>query len=264
MKKTKIIVPALAALCVGVAASVSGTLAWFSAAKTKSVGVNNIAVINTQGSLMAEVKASKNTQVDGENISLAKDVKLRDASAQLAKSSTESYVVWEATDAKEDGTATKYQSVATDLVYNKTQKICYAATWSITFTLAGSEPTDYGIYFDASNSSVTVADGDVSAIYGAFRVAIYNADTLIVWNNLCGEDKLDYVNSASSKGQYTRQKTAVSMGTIGTEEGGSEAAKELKVWCMVWFEGEDDACNKDVLAEGVVSKATADLKFYAA
>jgi len=265
MKKTKIIIPALAALCLGAVASVSGTLAWFSASKSKSVGVNNIAVVNTQGSLNAEPKASKNTKVVSNNISLDSNVKLRDASAQIAKASSESQTVWEATNVSTEGTATTYQKVADTLVYNETSssKICYAATWEITFSMPGSDPDDYDIYFDAANSSTSVADGDVAGIYGAFRIGIYNADTLVVWNNLAGDDNLAYVNSASSTSTYTRTKAATKLGKIGSASGGSATAKELTVYCIAWFEGCDSSCKTTVLGEGKESKATSELKFYA-
>ena len=46
MKKSRIIVPALAMLTLSVAASVTGTVAWFSASRTKTLTANNLAVLN--------------------------------------------------------------------------------------------------------------------------------------------------------------------------------------------------------------------------
>ena len=51
MKKSKIIIPAAAILALSVGASVTGTVAWFTASRTVSTTVNNLAAINTAGDL---------------------------------------------------------------------------------------------------------------------------------------------------------------------------------------------------------------------
>ena len=53
MKKSKIIIPAAAILALSVGASVTGTVAWFTASSRVSVTANNLAVINAQGALSA-------------------------------------------------------------------------------------------------------------------------------------------------------------------------------------------------------------------
>ena len=45
MKKSRIIVPALAMLTLSVAASVTGTVAWFTASRTASMSVENLAAL---------------------------------------------------------------------------------------------------------------------------------------------------------------------------------------------------------------------------
>lgn len=265
MKKTKIIIPALAALCLGAVASVSGTLAWFSASKSKSVSVDNVAVINTQGSLKAEFGAGKNTTVASSGaLQLADGWKLRDASAQLAQSATEAYTVWEALNVDETtGTSSQFQSVNSDLIYNSTKKIGYAATFSVKFYIEGQDTTLYDIVFDAANSSTTITDTSKSAIYGAYRIALYNADHLMVWNDKGTGTTFSYVNSASTAtGSYTRTTEAYTLGSINCKDSGSTPI-ELQFFGMIWFEGTDASCVTSNLAEGVSSAATTELKFYA-
>ena len=51
MKKSKIIIPAAAILALSVGASVTGTVAWFTASRTVSATIKNLAAINTSGDL---------------------------------------------------------------------------------------------------------------------------------------------------------------------------------------------------------------------
>lgn len=59
MKKSKILIPAFAVLALSVGASVTGTVAWFTAAKTASISVSNVAAINTAGNLKVSLSAMK-------------------------------------------------------------------------------------------------------------------------------------------------------------------------------------------------------------
>ena len=54
MKKSKIIIPAAAILALSVGASVTGTVAWFTASRSVTLTGKNVAAINAAGDL--EVK----------------------------------------------------------------------------------------------------------------------------------------------------------------------------------------------------------------
>lgn len=85
MKKSKIIIPAAAILALSVGASVTGTVAWFTAARSVNVNVNNLAAIDTAGDLSVELKAVTN---GGATIDEHGDITLtalRDASYDGAK-----------------------------------------------------------------------------------------------------------------------------------------------------------------------------------
>ena len=69
MKKSKIIVPALGVLLLSTAASISGTVAWFTASRTFATSVSQFGVGSIDGELTAEVAADIGTKVgSAENI----------------------------------------------------------------------------------------------------------------------------------------------------------------------------------------------------
>lgn len=84
MKKSKIIIPAAAILALSVGASVTGTVAWFTAARSVNVNVNNLAAIDTAGDLSVELKTVTNggATVADHDVTLTA---LRDASYDGAK-----------------------------------------------------------------------------------------------------------------------------------------------------------------------------------
>ena len=85
MKKSKIIIPAAAILALSVGASVTGTVAWFTAARSVNINVNNLAAIDTAGDLSVVLKPVLNggaTIDEHDDITLTA---LRDASYDGAK-----------------------------------------------------------------------------------------------------------------------------------------------------------------------------------
>ena len=67
MKKSRIIVPALAMLTLSVAASVTGTVAWFTASRTANMQLNNLAALNTSGDLSLVLEKGNQTTNPGSN-----------------------------------------------------------------------------------------------------------------------------------------------------------------------------------------------------
>lgn len=68
MKKSKIIVPALAVLLLSTAASVTGTVAWFTANKVFTMKAGQFAVVNTKNNLEAIVEEGVGTDLSGNDI----------------------------------------------------------------------------------------------------------------------------------------------------------------------------------------------------
>ena len=146
MKKSRIILPAIALLAVSGIASVTGTVAWFTANNSVSSTVTNITAINPEGQLRADVTAGVATELDstGKNITVNKN--LRDASVDLASSAGEATVYRAVLDDNQSWSA----YVAIDN-YRYTADVYYVATWSVTFTIGRSTGT-YDFYFDAESS----------------------------------------------------------------------------------------------------------------
>ena len=91
MKKSRIIVPALAMLTLSVAASVTGTVAWFTASRTASMSATNVAAVNTAGNLsLTLAKGNQATEADND----AKTISLqpmRDFSYDIKKKEIKNY-----------------------------------------------------------------------------------------------------------------------------------------------------------------------------
>lgn len=80
MKKSRIIVPALAMLTLSVAASVTGTVAWFTASRTASMKASSVSVMNATGDLNISLAPGLNTTVkDGKIV----NTPLMDASVNV-------------------------------------------------------------------------------------------------------------------------------------------------------------------------------------
>jgi hypothetical protein len=81
MKKSKVIIPAMALLLFSTAASVTGTVAWFTSTRTFESKAGNFEVGQLDGSLACEVTAGLATELDGtNNISFKDKSILADAS----------------------------------------------------------------------------------------------------------------------------------------------------------------------------------------
>lgn len=80
MKKSKIIVPALAVLLLSTAASVTGTVAWFTANRVFNATVGEFAVVNTKDNLVCEMGAGLGTNVVENVVSVDTGKVLTDAS----------------------------------------------------------------------------------------------------------------------------------------------------------------------------------------
>ncbi len=85
MKKSKIIIPAAAILALSVGASITGTVAWFTAARSVNVNVNNLAAIDTAGDLSVELKTVLNGGATIDEHDAITLTALRDASYDGAK-----------------------------------------------------------------------------------------------------------------------------------------------------------------------------------
>lgn len=217
MKKSKIIIPAAAILALSVGASVTGTVAWFTASRTVSATVNNLAAINTSGDLGVEILNDDTligaTRSSSSSVSLSY---LQDASYDAAND--KAYV----STLNNDGSLV----TGTRLVDKKTaktvavtvnelttyQSVYVVNQWQAKFTTS-STATNY-LYFDPTNTASKIKNeiSDTS-VFKAVRVAMNNVDSeepfYTVWAPSTGDTSYYYVKGA---------------GTLGTAQDSSLAA----------------------------------------
>jgi len=269
MKKTKIIIPALAGLCISAAASVSGTVAWFAASRITKITAENIAVVNPEGSLSCSLSSIANTATDGSKVSLKKNgealgnktYRLRDASIACTAGQTIP-TVYKATGVDPTTHAgTGFSSVASSYVDSETDAICYTAAWKMTFTMSGTSSDEYDITFNKASSTLGEITGN-EEIYVGFRVAFMTSTDFWIWAPNDGSSSLSYVNgtTASSLGAYTGDDIISDdtvFGTIGTSGNTAGKTKSLDVYAYMWFEGTNENVQEGNISAGAESTSTA-------
>ena len=170
MKKSKIIVPALGLLLLSTAASVSGTVAWFTANRTYSASAGNFGVVSTKDNLACKLTAGIGTQVktgDPTVIELANSAyRLTDASYDYANQK----IVAPDDEGAKFGKIVPLASAVIGIaattengLFRETD-VYTAFTWSMDFSLSfGTVNKNVALYFDASTSAVTAATGSTAA-----------------------------------------------------------------------------------------------------
>lgn len=214
MKKSKIIVPALGLLLLSTAASVSGTVAWFTANRTYDTSISNIAVVSTTGSLKGTFESGVGTTASTDSIAVTSGAVLTHGSLNH----TNKLVSWPTDDSAQkfgsytiaaagsDSTADFATHSGTDatsgnllrLVDDKGNSVYSAFTWKMTLTYTTSNVTDvYGLFFDNANSVVTKtsAASATKETYKGFRLALIGAEETMVWADNQVEAKCAYVSA---------------------------------------------------------------------
>lgn len=201
MKKSKIIIPAAAILALSVGASVTGTVAWFTASRTVSATVNNLAAINTSGDLGVEILTEGLIGATKKSTDTVELSYLQDASYDAEHDNA--YV----STLNNDGslvTGTRlveketYKTVAVKVGETTTYESVYVVNqWQAKFTTS-STATNY-LYFDPTNTvskiNETVAD---TSVFKSVRVAMNNVGESLytVWAPSTGDTSYYYVKGA--------------------------------------------------------------------
>ena len=183
MKKSKIIIPALGMLLLSTAASVSGTVAWFTTVSSAQANITSFAVRKLGGDLSYVVEAGtgtkKTTNTNTSAIELdGTDPALCDASYDHLTGTLHSA----------NSNATAFPALASEDdwdVAGTNMVTYYAVSWTYTFSYQfGGNTTAVNLYFDATNSTVsaTKTNGDDignsgNQTYKGFRIAFVNQQT---------------------------------------------------------------------------------------
>lgn len=297
MKKSKIIIPALGMLLLSTAASVSGTVAWFTSMQTATSDITSFAVTKTGGSMATALTAGAGTVVSGSAITLQENVKLTHGSFNHT-SNTAFYPNDTATVftgvAKPDGSSTAFTTWALPGTDNK---VYFAVSWTITFTytFSGSTAPVY-LYFDGTagegaTSKMTAhtqteagTNSDLQS-YKGFRVALM-ATSKVIWApeqsnaaDLKYQSAANATTSYGANGEYAASGSLISsagyaanktdaigntptsradyLGTFATPTAPATTS-QIVVNCVAWFEGNDS----NIVNAAYLHNVSATLGFY--
>ncbi len=205
MKKSKIIIGAVALLGVSIAATTTGTLAWFTATNKSTVGVGNVVAVNASAALKVNIigNASHGTAgvVTGNDSSAASfNIEtLRDSSLDL-KSGAEGALASIA-NVDSNGTITGMThltdiagieadkgSYATKIGASGYEKnVYYYAEFDIQFTLSAEVDQKYNVFFDPTTAvSTLTGETESKNVKSALRVGFRNSDVLTAGTNFTG------------------------------------------------------------------------------
>ena len=291
MKKSKIIIPALGMLILSTAASVTGTVAWFTTVSSATANITSFAVRKLGGDLSYVVAAGTGTKkVDSSDTS---SITLDGTSPALCDASFNHTTKhpWKA-----NSTASAFTEITTENVANwgvtsvtPAQVTYYAVSWSYTFTYTfGGDSTAMNLYFDSAASTITpttttaAETGHESQLtYKGFRIAFLcdSSSRAVVWAKNQTSANCHYVtasndqtgaysnvNSTSAAGNLidSSNMTAIpenSTGTISrTDYLGqfTTSVNTLTIKCVAWFEGTDP----NVVNGAEMDSVAAALTFY--
>lgn len=151
MKKSKIIVPALAVLLLSTAASVTGTVAWFTANRVFEMKAGQFAVVNTKNNLDAIVDGVIGTVESGSDIVLSDNANtLTDASFNPT-TLVNDIVEPDDNGVNVDDLIPVATATESNLGRPQSAKIYSAYTWDITFKLSiASNANKVGLYLNFS------------------------------------------------------------------------------------------------------------------
>ena len=281
-----------ARIAVTAAASVSDTVAWFTATREATVTGGTFLAGTNEGNLVVTatggtgVTTSENKDSNTQTITVLNDLKLLDASYS-GTALTEPTPFW--TDV-ENGEH-KYKAVSQE--YDTNSNYYYGVSWNLTFSIdVKNSKSNYDIFFNAKSSSTTGGDSGVTKT--AFRVFRQSGtNESIVWAPLAStaevngtEKNLGYVLDADHTAQYTSatasahgliSKENTSLNTLALDKGtknnerGDWLAKCVRddethkatatVQVVVWFEGLDANMISNNLNN--ISSISTTMKFYA-
>ena len=221
MKKSKVIIPALGVLVLSTAASITGTVAWFTASRDATVSVGEFAVVSTDGNLAATLTAGVGTAVSGTTVSpkqvSSKPIKLGDASFNPAThqlwnnkgNSTSSFVTV--------GNTTSHSTAdsGSHAWMYSSGKVYHAVSWKVTLTYTwGEDFTTLNIFFNydtadtehnstMTGSKQTDAESATDKTYEGYRIALICGSREIVYaglKNSSAASEVKTVTGASATG----------------------------------------------------------------
>ena len=286
-KKSKfVILPALATLVLTGVASVTGTVAWFTANRAATVTANSFVTTKTDSAMKVEVKGDENSATGTSTkteVKLDTNAKLTHGSYNATANSTGSAYVASLNDNKEVtafrdlGTVDEHTTTGETSSTNKWKEstnVWYAVAWKMEFKYKATadNETNY-LLFDVNGS--TFSEGaDGGQTLPGLRIAFMTADKYLV---VGGDNVKTHVKGTGSTDteEFTNyiaiteatkkfeddadfESTNLNLGTLPTN------GDALSIQCVAWFEGTDPwiANENNGTTIETMSNVTASLEFY--
>jgi hypothetical protein len=155
MKKTRIIIPALAMIAFSVAASITGTVAWFTANRTAQIEAGSFTVVKTSSNLDVTLAPGVGTTVDNDADTVTVNNKMTDGSVQHLSTPTIYTPAESGTElAATNGSVAVSSASESNMlrgIDEDDQNIYTAVTYQMSFTLTfGASQKDVGLYLDCT------------------------------------------------------------------------------------------------------------------
>ena len=166
MKKTKILVPALGLLLLSTTASISGTVAWFTANRVYEMTAGEFAVVSTTHNLDVKLHGGVGTQVgDPTVIEVKDDYVLTDGSYDH----TTKRIVAPDVSGTKIGKVTELSNASESTLMRDTN-VYTAFTWEMDFSLEfGAVSQTTGLFFNAEDSEITAGTNGGTTIVDTAR-----------------------------------------------------------------------------------------------
>lgn len=196
MKKSKILIPAFAVLALSVGASITGTVAWFTAAKTANITISNVAAVNVAGDLSVKLSPVSGAfdggaTVDGQSATLTPllDASFDGTSRYNPTTSTDLNCEINITGLRKLGDSEVYKDLTvTTKEGPKAVKAYFINQFNMTFSTSSQE--DMYLLFSPSKSKLDGYTRAQKNIYNALRVMLDFDGKQVIWAPYTYESKL--------------------------------------------------------------------------
>lgn len=223
MKKLKFIIPSLGLLLLSTVATVSGSLAWFTANRAIEFGTTNFQVQSMEGSLSATLAAKAGVTVDNATQMVTAKGNLTHGSFDhvgqhfytFGEDADENGQPDNFTDLSDFATATDAKLLAGTL---GATSVYYACAWTVTTTYSFNSDDPVDLFFSPTESLCTLTAGAGEFTKHAktgFRLAFICESEKIVWapyhekTELTEESKVfNYINGTTAASKGTINKTS--------------------------------------------------------
>ena len=294
MKKSKILIPAFVVLALSVGASVTGTVAWFTASRsatftstfsTTDLGgnlvINNVAKIGTSVNTSGSIEVKDSLYHGSYNAKANKEGELYVASTNDVDNTVVGYV------SKGTAASAETNGAPTDTTISskwyagtkESKKAWYAVSWEMNVKLSNPQANSKNYLFLSFENSKFADSVPAGNTIQGLRIALMTTEYCTV---IGGNGTESHVVKAGNFATPEEQKTFVGNFAHYGKHGADNAIKEavdaeeaklkenkgclgvidnangVDVYAVAWYEGEDES----VVSTSTMSDVTATLKLY--